>query len=99
MSINGRKVVIRCCRDLRMISTFDPERALLSLDKPLQASEEQSLIWGGQKTLKLTAALQRAVWVSGTAAYVDVSIINNTSRRVRKLKVLRNIVAYKTVIP
>ena len=101
MSINGRKVVIRCCRDLRMISALDPERALLSLDKPLQASEEQSLIWGGQKTLKLTAALQRAVWVSGTAAYVDVSIINNTSRRVRKLKVklLRNIVAYKTVIP
>lgn len=100
MSINGRKVVIRCCRDLRMISALDPERALLSLDKPLQASEEQSLIWGGQKTLKLTAALQRAVWVSGTAAYVDVSIINNTSRRVRKLKVklLRNIVAYKTTV-
>ena len=99
MSVNGRKIVIRCCRDLRMISALDPERALISLDQPLQASEEQSLIWGGQKTLRLTAALQRAVWVSGTAAYVDVSIINNTSRRVRKLKVklLRNIVAYKTV--
>ena len=99
MSINGKKVVIRCCRDLRMISALDPEKALISLENPLMASEEQSLIWGGQKTLKLTAALQRAVWVSGTAAYVDVSIINNTSRRVRKLKVklLRNIVAYKTV--
>lgn len=99
MSINGRKVVIRCCRDLRMISALDPEKALLPLGNPLQASEEQSLVWGGQKTLKMTATLQRAVWISGTAAYVDVSIINNTARRVRKLKVklLRNIVAYKTV--
>lgn len=99
LSINGHKVVVRCCRDLRMISALDPGRALVSLENPLVASEEQPLIWGGHKTLKLTAALQRAVWVSGTAAYVDVSIINNTSRRVRKLKVklLRHIVAYKTV--
>ncbi|KAI5779456.1 hypothetical protein DFH27DRAFT_618724 [Peziza echinospora] len=100
LSINGSKVVVRCCRDLRMISALDPERALLALESPLIASEERALIWGGQKTLKLTAALQRAVWVSGTAAYVDVSIVNNTSRRVRKLKVklLRNIVAYKTTV-
>lgn len=93
--------MVRCCRDIRVIPALDPEKALLALERPLVATEEKSLIWGGQKTLKVTAALQRAVWVSGTAAYVDVNIVNSTSRRVRKLKVKlrRRVLAYKSVRP
>lgn len=97
--VNGVKSIIRCCRDIRVISALDPERALLPLDTPLLATEEGPLRWGGHDTLKVTAGLHRAVWVSGTAAYVDVNIVNNTRRRVNtiRLKLRRHILAYKNV--
>lgn len=82
-----------------MISALDPERALLPLDTPLLATEEGALRWGGHDTLKVTAGLHRAVWVSGAVAYVDVNIVNNTRRRVNtiRLKLRRHILAYKNV--
>lgn len=97
--VNGVKSIIRCCRDIRVISALDPERALLPLDTPLLATEEGALRWGGHDTLKVTAGLHRAVWVSGTVAYVDVNIVNNTRRRVNtiRLKLRRHILAYKNV--
>lgn len=97
--VNGVKSIIRCCRDIRVISALDPERALLPLGTPLLATEEGPLRWGGHDTLKVTAGLHRAVWVSGTVAYVDVNIVNNTRRRVNtiRLKLRRHILAYKNV--
>lgn len=97
--VNGIKSIIRCCRDIRVISALDPERALLPLDIPLLATEEGALRWGGHDTLKVTAGLHRAVWVSGAVAYVDVNIVNNTRRRVNtiRLKLRRHILAYKNV--
>lgn len=97
--VNGVKSIVRCCRDIRVISALDPERALLPLDIPLLATEEGPLRWGGHDTLKVTAGLHRAVWVSGTVAYVDVNIVNNTRRRVNtiRLKLRRHILAYKNV--
>ncbi|RPA99671.1 hypothetical protein L873DRAFT_1628970, partial [Choiromyces venosus 120613-1] len=96
-TINGIKTIIRCSRDIRVISALDPEKTLLPLEVPLLATEEHALRWGGHNTLKVTAGLFRAVWISGTAAYVDVSIINNTRRRVHKirLKLKRHMLAYK----
>lgn len=101
VTINGTKSIIRCARDIRVISALDPEKALLPLDVPLLATEEHSLRWGGHDTLKVTAGLHRAVWVSGTVAYVDVNIVNNTRRRVNtiRLKLRRHILAYKTAGP
>jgi len=97
ISINGSKSIVRCSRDIRIISALDPETALLPLDVPLLSTEEHSLRWGGHKTLKVTAGLHRATWVSGTAAYVDVNIVNNTNRKVKciRCKLRRHIVAYK----
>lgn len=97
--VNGVKSIVRCCRDIRVISALDPERALLPLNIPLLATEEGPLRWGGHDTLKVTAGLHRAVWVSGTVAYVDVNIVNNTRRRVNtiRLKLRRHILAYKNV--
>jgi len=100
ISINGHSSVVRCCRDIRIISAIDPEIALLPLQTPLLATEEHALRWGGHKTLKVTAGLHRAVWVSGTAAYVDVNIINKTNRKVKsiKCKLRRHILAYKNTV-
>jgi len=101
ISINGSKSIVRCSRDIRIISALDPETALLPLDVPLLSTEEHSLRWGGHKTLKVTAGLHRATWVSGTAAYVDVNIVNNTNRKVKciRCKLRRHIVAYKNSVP
>ncbi|KAI5804421.1 hypothetical protein EDC01DRAFT_419079 [Geopyxis carbonaria] len=100
ISINGSKSIVRCSRDIRIISALDPESALLPLETPLLSTEEHALRWGGHKTLKVTAGLHRAVWVAGTAAYVDVNIVNNTNRRVRsiKCKLRRHILAYKNTV-
>ncbi|KAH8153283.1 uncharacterized protein LAJ45_02870 [Morchella importuna] len=99
-TVNGRKNIVRCCRDIRVISALDPERALLPLETPLLTTEEGPLRWGGYDTLKVTAGLHRAVWVSGTVAYVDVNIVNNTRRRVNtiRLKLRRHILAYKNTV-
>jgi hypothetical protein len=99
ISVNGHKSLVRCSRDIRIISALDPETALLPLEIPLLSTEEHALRFGGHRTLKVTAGLHRAVWVSGTAAYVDVNIINNTDRQIRcvKCKLRRHILAYKNV--
>ena len=101
ISINGSKSLVRTCRDIRIISALDPTTALLPLERPLLSTEEHALRYGGHKTLKVTAGLHRAVWVAGTAAYVDVNIINNTNRKVKsiKCKLRRHILAYKNVCP
>ncbi|KAF8251940.1 hypothetical protein K440DRAFT_51622 [Wilcoxina mikolae CBS 423.85] len=100
ISINGSKSIVRCCRDIRIISALDPTTTLLPLERPLLSTEEHSLRYGGHKTLKVTAGLHRAVWVAGTAAYVDVNIINNTNRKVKsiKCKLRRHILAYKNTV-
>jgi hypothetical protein len=97
--VNGQKSIVRTCRDIRIISALDPETALLPLERPLLSTEEHSLRYGGHKTLKVTAGLHRAVWVAGTVAYVDVNIVNNTNRHVKKIKckLRRHICAYKNV--
>lgn len=100
LTINGHKSLVRCSRDIRIISALDPETALLPLEVPLLSTEEHALRWGGHHTVKVTAGIHRAVWVSGTAAYVDVNIINNTNRRIKtiKCKLRRHILAYKNVM-
>ena len=99
ISINGSKSIVRTSRDIRIISALDPETVLLPLEMPLISTEEHSLRYGGHKTLKVTAGLHRAVWVAGTAAFVDVNIVNNTNRKVQsiKCKLRRHILAYKNV--
>jgi hypothetical protein len=99
ISVNGQKSLVRTSRDIRIISALDPETTLLPLETPLVSTEEHALRWGGHKTLKVTAGLHRAVWVAGTAAYVDVNIINNTNRKITRIKckLRRHILAYKNV--
>lgn len=99
LTVNGSKLIVRCSRDIRIISALDPETALLPLEQPLLSTEEHHLRWGGHDTVKVTAGIHRAVWVAGTAAYVDVQVINNTDRKISsiKCKLRRYILAYKEV--
>lgn len=76
------------------------EKALMSLPSPLTASDEW--IKARDTTLEIvrvTACLHRQVWVSGTGIYVDVHIINNSRKCIKKieLQLERDILCYKHV--
>ena len=76
------------------------EKALMSLPSPLTASDE----WikardTALEIVRVTACLHRQVWVSGTGIYVDVHIINNSRKCIKKieLQLERDILCYKHV--
>lgn len=72
----------------------------MSLPSPLIASDE----WVkprdiSMEAVRITAGLHRQVWVSGTTIYVDVHIVNNSRKAVKKieLQVERDLLCYKHV--
>ena len=72
----------------------------MSLPSPLTASDEwikarDSIL----DIVRVTACLHRQVWVSGTGIYVDVHIINNSRKYIKKieLQLERDILCYKHV--
>lgn len=74
----------------------------MSLPSPLTASDE----WFKARdtsldVVKVTAGLHRQVWVSGTSVYVDVHIVNNSRKSIKKieLQLERDILCYKHVCP
>jgi hypothetical protein len=72
----------------------------MSLPSPLTASDEW--IKPHDTTIdvvRVTAGLHRQVWVSGTSIYVDVHIVNNSRKTIRKieLQLERDILCYKHV--
>lgn len=76
------------------------EKALVSLPSPLNASDE----WIRPRDttveiIRLTAGIHRQVWVSGTNIFVDVYIVNNSHKTVKKivLQLERDILCYKHV--
>jgi hypothetical protein len=76
------------------------EKALMSLPSPLTAGDE----WTKPHNLtvevvRVTAGLHRQVWVSGTSIYVDVHIVNNCRKQIKRieLQLERDILCYKHV--
>ena len=72
----------------------------MSLPSPLTASDEW--VKARDTTLdvvRVTAGLHRQVWVSGTSIYVDVHIMNNSRKTIKKIELLleRDILCYKHV--
>jgi hypothetical protein len=72
----------------------------MSLPSPLIASDE----WvkprdNSIELVRVTAGLHRQVWVSGTSIYVDVHIVNNSRKVIKKieLQLERDILCYKHV--
>jgi hypothetical protein len=53
----------------------------------------------GIKVIRVTAGLHRQVWVSGTRIYVDVHIVNESRKIIKKieLQLERDILCYKHV--
>lgn len=85
-TVGSRGVVSRVL-DVRMLTVFDPHKALASLPKPLIATETIELPnMPGPQTVKLTAGLHRQMWVSGNSLFVDLHIINKCHRTLKRLE-------------
>ncbi|KAF2210899.1 hypothetical protein CERZMDRAFT_113050 [Cercospora zeae-maydis SCOH1-5] len=94
----GKLYRVRTSHDVHILPTYDPEKALTSLPSPLTASDELSFSRSAAlETLKVTAGLHRQVWVSGNSIFVDLHIVNNCYRPVRKLELTleRDVLFYK----
>ncbi|CAI6333080.1 unnamed protein product [Periconia digitata] len=96
----GKQYIVRASEDVTILSVYDPEKALMSLPSPLTASDE----WVKPRdvtveVVKVTAGLHRQVWVSGTSIYVDVHIVNNSRKMIKKieLQLERDLLCYKHV--
>jgi len=83
---DGRAFIVRTYRDVNIIPNIDIQDALLPLIEPLSAVDRMTLPDGTNKTLTLSAEIQRAVWVSGSSAYIDLRISNRMDQRVRRLQ-------------
>lgn len=84
----GDPVRIRQSLDVHMLTVYDPEKALSSLPTPLLATEQLSIPHGlGKQNIKLTAGLHRQIWLNGAMIFVDVHIMNHSSKTLKKIEV------------
>ncbi|KAL1297109.1 hypothetical protein AAFC00_004691 [Neodothiora populina] len=97
LSDSGKQYIVRCSKDIAILSTYDPEKALRSLPSSLTVCDEvTSTRHGAIETTKLTAGLHRQVWVSGGTIFVDIHVANNSRKTIRKLELSleRDILCY-----
>jgi Arrestin (or S-antigen), C-terminal domain len=84
----GKLSLIRHSFEIQMLTVYDPEKALSSLPTPLLATDQLSMPHGiATHNIKLTAGLHRQTWVNGAMIFVDVHIMNNSSKTIKKIEV------------
>jgi hypothetical protein len=84
----GSLALIRQSFEIQMLTVYDPEKALSSLPTPLLATEQLSIPHGiATRNIKLTAGLHRQTWVNGAMIFVDVHIMNNSPKTLKKIEV------------
>ncbi|KAK3670222.1 hypothetical protein LTR78_009877 [Recurvomyces mirabilis] len=94
----GTHYRVRVSKEVQILPTYDPEKALASLPTPLTASDELLLRkTGGHERIRVTAGLHRQIWVSGSTIFVDVHVANKSGKAVRKLQLSleRDVLCYK----
>ncbi|EUC49399.1 hypothetical protein COCMIDRAFT_84733 [Bipolaris oryzae ATCC 44560] len=94
----SKRHLVSTSEDVTVLPVYDPEKALVSLPSPLNASDE----WIRPRdttveVIRLTAGIHRQVWVSGTNIFADVYVVNNSNKTVKKieLQLERDILCYK----
>ncbi|EUC33713.1 hypothetical protein COCCADRAFT_36468 [Bipolaris zeicola 26-R-13] len=94
----SKRHLVRTSEDVTVLPVYDPEKALVSLPSPLNASDEWIRPRGTTvEVVRLTAGIHRQVWVSGTNIFSDVYIANNSHKTVKRieLQLERDILCYK----
>lgn len=72
-------------RHVEIFPYLNPAIILASALKPLIASTSKALFMGGNGLVHLTGKLHRTTWIAGQRCYVDVSVENDSSKKVRRI--------------
>lgn len=88
ISIGDKRTFVRQSWNIQMLTIHDPEKALASLPSPLLATDTLTVSQSSEsQTVRITAGLHRQTWVNGSVIFVDIHIINGSSRNIKKLEV------------
>ena len=86
--VGDKRALVRQTWNIQMLTVYDPEKALASLPSPLLAADSLTISHGAElQTVKLTAGLHRQTWVNGGKVFVDVHVVNSTSKAIKKIEI------------
>lgn len=93
----GNRSIAHFYRHIDLFPYFNPAVALSSAPRAIQASAEKGLFMGGSGKLRVSASLHRGTWVAGQRAYINVSVHNQTSKRVKNacFTLIRTVTLYR----
>ncbi|ETN38117.1 uncharacterized protein HMPREF1541_07741 [Cyphellophora europaea CBS 101466] len=88
IAVGDKHMIVRQSWNIQMLTVHDPEKALSSLPSPLLATDSLTVSQSPDiQTVRVTAGLHRQTWVNGSVIFVDVHIINQSSRTIKKIEV------------
>ncbi|RMZ81017.1 hypothetical protein DV738_g2421, partial [Chaetothyriales sp. CBS 135597] len=80
--------LVRSTWNIQMLTVYDPEKALASLPNPLLAADTLVVSHTPDlQSVKLTAGLHRQTWVNGGKIFVDVHVVNQSAKMLKKLEI------------
>ena len=86
--VGDKRAMVRQTWNIHMLTVYDPQKALASLPSPLLAADSLTVSHAAElQTVKLTAGLHRQTWVNGTKLFVDVHVVNNTPKTIKKIEI------------
>jgi hypothetical protein len=88
IAVGEKRAIVRQSWNIQMLTVHDPEKALSSLPSPLLATDALVLSQSADpQTVRVTAGLHRQTWVNGSVIFVDIHVINSSSKTIKKVEV------------
>lgn len=84
-------------RHIDLFPYLNPAVVLSNSLKPIQATSSKGLFLGGSGKVHLMASLHRNTWVAGQRVYINISVQNDTSKKINgmTLALIRTVTLYK----
>ncbi|PWN53971.1 hypothetical protein IE53DRAFT_71553 [Violaceomyces palustris] len=82
---NTNRSIAHFYRHVELFPYLNPAIVLSSAPRLIQASASKGLFLGGSGKVKLTASLHRSTWVAGQRVYVNLAVVNETSKKINSL--------------
>ncbi|KAH8835493.1 hypothetical protein DL96DRAFT_1809344 [Flagelloscypha sp. PMI_526] len=91
-----RRSIAHFYRDCDVWPRLDPSIVLAPALSPLSAEISKSFFMGGQGQLFLKASIARLSWIAGQRCYVQIEVMNNTTKYVKRasISLFRSIVMF-----
>lgn len=74
-------------RDVEVFPYLNPALTLASALKPITSSSSKAMFLGGSGKVDISASVHRPTWVAGQRCYIDISVKNGTTKRIKSLAI------------